>query len=64
VSDAGPPGGEQSRRLELQQAERRGADQVRERLRRVVEEHRRVVRVGDLQVEVVEVAAIDEVLRD
>ena len=64
MSTADRPGSGESTAPELARAERRGAEEVRERLRRVVEEHRRVVRVGDLQVEVVEVAAIDEVLRD
>lgn len=47
---------------ELSSAEARGAEQVRDRLRRVLEDSRRVVRLGDHQIEVVEVAALTEVL--
>jgi hypothetical protein len=49
---------------ELAQAEERGAARVRAQVRAAMDEHRRVVRVGDQQVEVVEVAALDEVVSD
>lgn len=49
---------------ELAQAEERGAAKVRAQVRAAMDEHRRVVRVGDQQVEVVEVAALDEVVAD
>ena len=49
---------------ELARAEERGADGVRDQLRALVEEHRRVVRVRNQQVEVVETAALDEILED
>jgi hypothetical protein len=48
---------------ELALAEERGAARVREQLRAAVDEYRRVVRVSDLQVEVVEAAALDEILK-
>jgi hypothetical protein len=47
---------------ELSLAEERGAARVREELRAAVAEHRRVVRVRDQQVEVVETAALGEIL--
>ena len=47
---------------ELARAEERGAEAVREQLRAIVEEHRRVVRVRNQQVEVVEATALDEIL--
>jgi hypothetical protein len=43
-------------------AEERGAVRMRELARELVAQHRRVVRVGDLQVEVIEVAALRELL--
>jgi hypothetical protein len=43
-------------------AEERGAEQVRRELRALVAEHRRVVRQGEAQVEVVEIAALRELL--
>lgn len=45
-------------------AEERGAARVREQLRAVVAEHTRIVKVGGVTVEVVAVAALDEVLHD
>jgi len=48
--------------LELARAEERGAERVRTQVRSTIEEHRRVVRVGDQQVEVVETAVLEEVL--
>ena len=47
---------------ELAQAEERGAARVRAQVRAAVAENRRVVRVGDQQVEVVETAALDDVV--
>jgi len=52
------------RAQEIALAEQRGAEGVRDRLRAVVEENRRVVRVRNQQVEVVETAALDEILED
>lgn len=49
---------------DLARAEQRGADRLRDRIRAAVAEHRRVVRVGEQQVEVVETAAIADVLDD
>ncbi len=43
-------------------AEERGAERLRARLREMLEERRRVVRVGEQQVEVVEVTAVEDVL--
>ena len=47
---------------ELAIAEHRGAERVRAQVRDVLEDRRRVVRHGDHQIEVVEVAAIAEVV--
>ena len=52
------------RAQEIALAEQRGAEGVRDQLRAVVEENRRVVRVRNQQVEVVETAALDEILED
>jgi hypothetical protein len=51
-----------ARASEVAQAEQRGGEAVRRQLRALVEEHRRVVRQGDAQVEVVEIAALRELL--
>ncbi len=55
---------QQVRAQEIALAEQRGAAGVRDQLRAVVEENRRVVRVRNQQVEVVETAALDEILED
>jgi len=47
---------------EVDLAEQRGAEQVRRQLRELVQEHRRVVRQGEAQVEVVEISALQEIL--
>jgi hypothetical protein len=47
---------------EVELAEERGAARVREQVRTTLEENRRVVRVGDQQVEVVETAVLEEAL--
>ena len=47
---------------EVARAEPRGAEKVRQRLRDLLVEHRRVVRQGDVQVEVVEISALQELL--
>ena len=47
---------------EIALAEQRGADRLREQVRAALAEHRRVVRVGGQQVEVVETAAVEEAL--
>jgi hypothetical protein len=47
---------------DLALAEARGAAQVREELRRVLDDRRRIVRLGDQQIEVVEVSALTELL--
>jgi hypothetical protein len=47
---------------EMVLAEERGAARVREQVRAAVAEHRRVVRVGEQQVEVVETAALSDVV--
>ncbi len=49
---------------ELAVAERRGAERLRARVRDVLEDRRRVVRLGAQQIEVVEVSAITELLVD
>jgi hypothetical protein len=49
---------------ELEIAERRGADRVRAQVRDLLADRRRVVRQGDHQIEVVEVSALAELLRD
>lgn len=51
-----------TRRGEVDLAEQRGAEQVRRQLRELVDEHRRVVRQGEAQVEVVEISALQEIL--
>ena len=43
-------------------AEERGAERLRAQLREMLEDRRRVVRLGEQQIEVVEVAAVEEVL--
>jgi hypothetical protein len=43
-------------------AEERGAERLRARLRDMLEDRRRVVRLGEQQIEVVEVAAVEDVL--
>ncbi len=48
--------------VEVALAEQRGAEKVRRQLRELVREHRRVVRQGEAQVEVVEISALREVL--
>lgn len=47
---------------ELALAEVRGAEQLRARLRKMLDERRRVVRLGDQQIEVVEVSAVQDAL--
>ncbi len=47
---------------ETEIAEERGAERLRARLREMLEERRRVVRVGEQQIEVVEVTAVEDVL--
>lgn len=47
---------------ETEIAEERGAEQLRARLREMLEERRRVVRLGEQQIEVVEVTAVEDVL--
>jgi hypothetical protein len=49
---------------ELVSAEARGAEQVRDQLRQVLDVSRRIVRLGDQQIEVVEVAALTEMLAE
>jgi hypothetical protein len=53
---------ETSPATEVDRAEQRGAEQVRRQLRELVKEHRRVVRQGEVQVEVVEISALQEIL--
>ena len=49
---------------EIALAEKRGADSVRAHLRDVLAEGRRIVRMGEHQIEVVEVAALTDLLAD
>lgn len=49
---------------ELVIAERRGAEPVRAQVRDLLADRRRVVRLGDQQIEVVEVSALSELLVD
>jgi hypothetical protein len=49
---------------ETELAEERGAERLRARLREMLEERRRVVRLGEQQIEVVEVNAVEAVLED
>ena len=51
-----PPSSSDTDQLALAQA--RGADEVRAHVRHLVEDLRRVVRLGEQQIEVVEVAAL------
>jgi hypothetical protein len=53
---------QQAHEQELARAERRGADQLRTQLRDVLADRRRIVRMGEHQIEVVEVSAITELL--
>ena len=43
-------------------AEERGAERLRAQLREMLDDRRRVVRLGEQQIEVVEVAAVEDVL--
>ena len=45
-------------------AQQRGAERLRARLREMLEDRRRVVRLGEQQIEVVEVSAVDDVLAE
>jgi hypothetical protein len=47
---------------ELALAEQRGAEQLRAKLRDMLNDRRRVVRLGDQQIEVVEVSAVEGAL--
>jgi hypothetical protein len=49
---------------ELAVAERRGANRVRAEVRDLLADSRRVVRLGEHQIEVVELAALSDVLAD
>ena len=49
---------------EIARAESRGAARVRAELRDVLADRRRIVRMGDHQIEVVEVAALKDLLDD
>jgi hypothetical protein len=49
---------------QLALAQRRGADEMRAHVRHLVEDLRRVVRLGEQQIEVVEVAALLDRLGD
>jgi hypothetical protein len=54
--------GDEAQAEELALAEERGAARVRAQVRATVAEHRRVVRVGEQQVEVVETAALADLV--
>jgi hypothetical protein len=58
------PAAEKVMEQELAVAERRGAERVRAQVRALLDDRRRVVRLGDLQIEVIEVSALTEVLAD
>jgi hypothetical protein len=47
---------------DLALAERRGADRLRSELLAMLDDRRRIVRMGDHQIEVVEVSALTELL--
>lgn len=47
---------------ETELAEQRGAERLRAALREMLEDRRRVVRLGEQQIEVVEVTAVEDVL--
>jgi hypothetical protein len=49
---------------EAEMVEERGAERLRARLREMLEDRRRVVRLGEQQIEVVEVAAVEDVLEE
>lgn len=49
---------------ELALAEARGAEKVRAQVRDLLDERRRIVRLGEQQIEVVEVSALVELLVD
>ena len=45
-------------------AEERGAERLRARLREMLDDRRRIVRLGEHQIEVVEVSAVEDVLAE
>jgi hypothetical protein len=45
-------------------AEERGAERLRARLREMLDDRRRIVRLGEQQIEVVEVSAVEDVLAE
>ena len=47
---------------DMEIAEERGAERLRARLREMLDDRRRVVRLGEQQIEVVEVSAVEGVL--
>ena len=49
---------------EAEIAEERGAEQLRARLREMLDDRRRIVRLGEQQIEVVEVSAVEGVLSE
>jgi len=49
---------------DLEIAEERGAERLRVRLREMLDDRRRIVRLGENQIEVVEVAAVEDVLSE
>ena len=49
---------------EMELAEKRGAERLRARLREMLDDRRRIVRLGEQQIEVVEVSAVEGVLSE
>jgi hypothetical protein len=47
---------------DMELAEERGAERLRARLREMLDDRRRIVRLGEQQIEVVEVSAVEDVL--
>ena len=47
---------------DMEIAEERGAERLRVRLREMLDDRRRIVRLGEQQIEVVEVSAVEDVL--
>ncbi len=59
-----PQAAEQVKDREVALAEQRGAERVRAQVQDILEDCRRIVRMGDHLIEVVEVSAIAEIFED
>jgi F0F1-type ATP synthase membrane subunit b/b' len=54
----------QSVQEQIARAEARGAEEVRAEIRRLLDDRRRIVRMGDQQIEVIEVSALDDLVSE